>query len=73
MEERQNNGKVILNLAVSLEGYMEGPNGEIDGLNFFGGSCGKELHKFLKKIDTIPYGRISFEKWGTYIPTKDIL
>lgn len=70
MEEGQNNRKVILNLAVSLDGYIEGPNGEIDWL-VFSEETGKVLHKFLGEIDTILYGRISYEKWGTYVPADD--
>lgn len=42
MEKGRDNRKVIVNLAVSLDGYIEGPNGEIDWLTFSeetGGVC----------------------------------
>jgi dihydrofolate reductase len=62
--------KVILSLATSLDGYLEGPNGEIDWM-VFSEETGKALGEFLKEIDTILYGRVSYEKWGQYIPPED--
>lgn len=55
--------KIILNLAVTLDGFIEGPKGEIDwcimddDMNF---------PDFLKSVDTIFYGRISYDEWGNY-------
>lgn len=57
--------KIILNLAVSLDGYIEGPNGEYDwcimddDMNFSG---------FLNSIDTIFFGRRSYEVFKQYTP-----
>ncbi len=57
--------KVILDLAVSLDGFIEGPNGEIDwcimddDMNF---------NRFLESVDTIFYGRASYDAWGNYQP-----
>lgn len=57
--------KVILDLAVSLDGFIEGPNGEIDwcimddDMNF---------DRFLESVDTIFYGRASYDAWGNYQP-----
>lgn len=57
--------KVILDLAVTLDGFIEGPNGEIDwcimddDMNF---------DDFLASIDTIFYGRASYDAWGNYQP-----
>lgn len=62
--------KVILSLATSLDGYIEGPNGEIDWM-VFGEETGKALSEFLIEIDTILYGRVSYEKWGTYSPPEN--
>ncbi|PWG68052.1 dihydrofolate reductase, partial [Enterobacter mori] len=48
--------KVILDLAVTLDGYIEGPNGEVDWcimepeMDFIG---------FLNQVDAIIYGRKS--------------
>lgn len=50
--------KVILGLAVSLDGYIEGPNGEYDWC-FTDQDYG--MSDFLKRIDAIFMGRKSFE------------
>jgi dihydrofolate reductase len=62
--------KVILSLATSLDGYIEGPNGEVDWM-VFTEDTGKALGKFLNEIDTILYGRVSYEAWGTYVPPEN--
>lgn len=60
--------KIILDLAVTLDGFIEGPNGETDwcimddDMNFDG---------FLSSIDTIFYGRVSYDMWGNYQPDKN--
>jgi len=60
--------KIILDLAVTLDGFIEGPNGEIDwcimddDMGFDG---------FLENIDTIFYGRVSYDLWGNYQPGED--
>lgn len=57
--------KIILDLAVTLDGFIEGPNGELDwcimddDMNFDG---------FLSSIDTIFYGRVSYDMWGNFQP-----
>jgi dihydrofolate reductase len=57
--------KIILDLAVTLDGFIEGPNGEVDwcimddDMDFAG---------FLSGIDTIFYGRVSFDMWGNFQP-----
>ena len=50
--------KIILNLAVSLDGYIEGPNGEYDWC-FTDQDYG--MTDFLKSIDTIFFGRKSYD------------
>lgn len=61
--------KVISNLAISLDSFIEGPNGEIDWLvraptmDF-----GDILTDILTDKDAIFYRRISYEKWGHYHP-----
>lgn len=50
--------KVILGLAVSLDGFIEGPNGEFDWC-FTDQDYG--MSEFLKGIDAIFMGRKSFE------------
>ena len=61
--------KVILSLAVSFDGFIEGPNGEIDWI-VFDQEGGNELNSFLEEIDTIFFGRVSYELWGTYKVTE---
>lgn len=57
--------KIILNLASSLDGYIEGPDGELDWLvrdekiDF-----GDILMDILSDKDIIFYGRVSYDKWG---------
>lgn len=50
--------KIILGLAVSLDGFIEGPNGEFDWC-FTDQDYGMSM--FLKKVDAIFYGRKSYE------------
>lgn len=64
--------KIILDLAVTLDGFIEGPNGEIDWL------MGDEntdfadiLNDILEGIDAIFYGRLSYELWGNYRPEEE--
>jgi len=50
--------KIILNLAVSLDGFIEGPKGEFDWC-FDDQDYGME--EFMSRIDTILMGRKSYE------------
>lgn len=50
--------KLILGLAVSLDGYIEGPNGEYDWC-FTDQDYG--LSNFFKRVDTLFIGRKSYE------------
>jgi dihydrofolate reductase len=50
--------KIILGVAVSLDGFIEGPNGEYDWC-FTDQDYG--MTEFLKSIDGIIYGRKSFQ------------
>ncbi|MEJ8819272.1 dihydrofolate reductase family protein [Lacibacter sp. H407] len=62
--------KVILSVATSLDGFIEGPNREIDWIPFTEDGV-KALEQFLNEIDTVLYGRISYETWGNYVPAED--
>lgn len=63
--------KIILNLAITLDGYIEGQHGERDWLvrgeqiDF-----GDILQDILRDKDAIFYGRISYEKWGNTLPEE---
>jgi dihydrofolate reductase len=50
--------KVILQLAVSLDGFIEGPNGEYDWC-FTDQDYG--MTSFLQRVDSVFYGRKSYE------------
>lgn len=64
--------KVILNLAVTLDGFIEGPNGEVDWCRMDSDSGSESFFdKFLSDIDTIFYGRISYDLWGQYQPAEN--
>lgn len=60
--------KVILDLAVTLDGFIEGPNGEIDWC-IMDDDMG--FDDFLSTIDTIFYGRVSYDAWGNFQPDKN--
>src|SRR5687768_3430467 len=61
--------KIILNLAISLDGFIEGPNGEIDWLvRDESIDFADILNDILSDKDIIFYGRVSYEKWGRYEP-----
>ena len=60
--------KIILDLAVTLDGFIEGPNGEIDWCIME--STGSDFEDFLAGIDTIFYGRVSYELWGNWQPDE---
>lgn len=57
--------KIILDLAVTLDGFIEGPNGEIDWCIM---DDDMDFDGFLATIDTIFYGRISYDTWGNFKP-----
>lgn len=57
--------RIVLDLAVSLDGFIEGINGETDWCIM---DEDMDFTKFLRSVDTILYGRKSYELWGKYIP-----
>lgn len=63
MSNNVNKRRIILDLAVTLDGFIEGKNGEIDW-------CIMEpemgFTNFLNQIDTILYGRKSYDLWGQF-------
>jgi dihydrofolate reductase len=61
--------KIILNVAVSLDGFIEGPEGELDWLvRDESVDFADILNDILSDKDIIFYGRVSYEKWGNYVP-----
>lgn len=61
--------KIILNLAITLDGFIEGPDGELDWLVKDGSmDFGDILQDILSDKDVIFYGRVSYDKWGNFTP-----
>ena len=69
MYNTESNRRIILDLAVTLDGFIEGPNGEIDWCIM---DSDMGFIDFLNNIDTILYGRKSYELWGQYVPENEI-
>jgi len=61
--------KVVLNLAVTLDGFIEGPKGETDWCIM---DEDMDFGAFLDSIDTIFYGRVSYDMWGNYQPDDNL-
>jgi dihydrofolate reductase len=60
--------KVVLDLAVTLDGFIEGPNGETDWCIM---DEDMDFDGFLSGIDTIFYGRVSYDAWGNFQPDEN--
>jgi dihydrofolate reductase len=57
--------RIILDLAVTLDGFIEGENGEVDWC-IMDSEMG--FINFLNQVDTILYGRKSYDLWGQFTP-----
>lgn len=60
--------RIILDLAFTLDGFIEGKNGEVDWC-IMDNEMG--FTNFLNEIDTILYGRKSYDLWGQYKPKDE--
>jgi dihydrofolate reductase len=60
---------IILDLAVTLDGFIEGANGEIDWCIM---DEDMDFPGFLSGIDTIFYGRVSYDAWGNFQPEANV-
>lgn len=61
--------RIVLDLAVTLDGFIEGPKGEVDWC-IMDPEMG--FIDFLNDIDTIFYGRKSYDLWGQYTPENEV-
>ncbi|HZG80850.1 MAG TPA: dihydrofolate reductase family protein [Brevibacillus sp.] len=61
--------RIILDLAVTLDGFIEGKNGEVDWC-IMDPEMG--FMNFLHQIDTILYGRKSYDLWGQFTPEIEL-
>ncbi|GAB6930705.1 dihydrofolate reductase family protein [Paenibacillus sp. JCM 10914] len=57
--------RIILDLAVTLDGFIEGKHGEVDWCIM---DDELEFNHFLNQVDTILYGRKSYDLWGQFTP-----
>ncbi|MFA5105341.1 MAG: dihydrofolate reductase family protein [Candidatus Micrarchaeia archaeon] len=66
--------KVIFQMMVSLDGYFEGPNHELD---WHGPVVDAEYNEyaaeFLDSIDTLVFGRVTYQLMAGYWPSKEAL
>jgi len=64
--------KVIFQMLISLDGYFEGSNKEIDWHN-----VDAEFNDYaisnLKNVDTLLFGRVTYELMAAYWPTEDAM
>ncbi|WP_429841644.1 dihydrofolate reductase family protein [Brevibacillus sp. FIR094] len=60
--------RIILDLAVTLDGFIEGKNGEVDWCIM---DAEMGFVHFLHQIDTILYGRKSYDLWGQFTPEME--
>ena len=61
--------RIISKASVSLDGFIEGPSGELDWIGPGDESGGGiEAKKFLSSFDTIFFGRKAYEKIGLIYP-----
>jgi dihydrofolate reductase len=61
--------RILLDLAVTLDGFIEGPKGEVDWCIM---DPDMDFNNFLNHIDTILYGRKSYDLWGQYTPDIEV-
>ncbi|HYE10855.1 MAG TPA: dihydrofolate reductase family protein [Patescibacteria group bacterium] len=69
MYNNKRSRKVILDLAVTLDGFIEGQKGEVDWCIM---DSDMGFVDFLNDIDTILYGRKSYDLWGQYTPENNV-
>ncbi len=62
--------QIILDLTISLDGFIEGTNREVDWI-VFDDEIGQDLCEFAEEIDTVLYGRISYGLYGNYLPNEN--
>lgn len=54
--------KIVFEIAISLDGFIEGPNGELDWIIF--DRTSEYVKELQSRFDTVFYGRLTYEKFG---------
>lgn len=63
--------KVIVSMNITLDGYMAGPNGELDWhFEYWDRNMGERLAKELSQADTIVLGRVTYLAMADFWPEK---
>ncbi|QEC40996.1 dihydrofolate reductase family protein [Pseudobacter ginsenosidimutans] len=63
--------KVIVSMNITLDGYMAGPNGELDWhFECWDPQMGEQLARELSKADTILLGRVTYQAMAGFWPGK---
>jgi dihydrofolate reductase len=63
--------RLIVSLNVSLDGFISGPDGELDWhINCWSGEMGDVLCARLAKADTLLLGRVTYQAMARYWPGK---
>ena len=60
--------KIIVSNLVSLDGFMAGPNGEIDWF-MWNEETAQYAKELAESIDTILFGRVTYELMASFWPT----
>src|SRR5690349_18800531 len=68
-EKEMNMKKIILSVMVSLDGYIEGRNKDIDW-HVWDKNMDDYMSDFFKSIDRIILGRVAYQLMANYWPTS---
>jgi dihydrofolate reductase len=60
---------VIMHISMTVDGFVAGPNGEMDWLALDPESWAADVERMKEKIDTVLLGRVNYEGFGGYWPT----
>jgi dihydrofolate reductase len=60
--------KIIVSIHTTLDGFVAGPNGELDWLLPFNEETENDINDLLKTADTIFLGRVSYQGFLTFWP-----
>jgi dihydrofolate reductase len=64
--------KVILANLISVDGYFEGPNRELDWHNV-DAEFNEQAGEMLNSVDIILFGRVTYQLMASYWPTPDAI
>lgn len=62
--------KIVLMMSVSLDGYIEGPNGEIDW-HVVDAELHRHFNREIRQMGALLSGRVTYELMAGYWPTAD--